>query len=391
VSLAIVVDLIDKMKYQNKYVVDYLRGTKNEFTEASQYQPSEYLNSFTQSLSYNNVSFIDEECILLRKKVPKKLKITENPIKTSEQNELTPEESLNTGLEDEGQVTKKLKKILIDYSDTDYTNRIRSELKEYNQFRTQHSISLMNLPAVMFKTKKYYDSIKKFTAVNISKIRPDSNGNYQIPLLKDRLFRIFTEDFEHGGRFYRGFETQLRKELRPYIAINGSPTAELDYSSYHIRMIYHMDKKRCPDDPYMVIEGLEDEVRDYYKLMVVACLNCKSEKSVLNTMRYFIIKEDLVDQFSSLKNERLKLGLDILIKHNRKVASHFFKGEGLIYHKIDSEIANDILMYFTRRKPPVLALCVHDSFIVAKEYEEELRRAMNKFYQVRLRKLPKIK
>ena len=390
-SYGIITDLIDKMKYQNKYVIEHKKGIKYEFTEVSQYYPSNYLNSFIQSLPLDSISFEDEECILLRKKILKNIKKTKRTKTKSFQSQLTQEEFLNVGLEDEGQITKKLVKMLVDYTDTEYTNIIRKDLKEYNQFRIQHTLSLKDLPEEIFKNKKTHDSISKFASTDITKIRPDSNGKYQIPLAKDNLVRIFSTDFDHGGRFYRGFETQLKKELRAYIAINGNPTVELDYSSYHIRMLYHLDKKRCPDDPYMVVEELEDEVRDYYKTMVAACLNCKSENSVLNTMRYFIIKEGLTEEFSSLDNKRLKMGLDTLVHHNRKVAGHFYKEEGLIYHKIDSDIANDILMHFTRRKTPVLALCVHDSFIVPKEHEEELRWAMNKFYRVRLRKLPKIK
>lgn len=387
-SYKIVTEILDKL-IQNKYVQLIKKGEKYVFGEVSTYSPTDELNFFTKSLTPDNISFINDELIILRKKIPKKYKLSKKL--TPEEKELNNEELISIGLLDVGQITKDHKKFLVDYDDTDYTRKIREDLKEYNLFRSQHSISLMNLPQRMFKIKKYYDSIKKFIATDIKKIKPDSNGFYQIPILKDQLYRIFSEDFEHGGRFYRGFETQLRKELRPFIAINGNPTAELDFGSYHIRMIYHLENKRSPEDPYVVFEEMEEEVRDYYKLMVATCLNCSSIKSVLNALRHYIIKEDLVDEFSSLKNDRLKQGLDDLIKHNKKVAHHFFKGEGMIYQKIDSDIANDILMYFTHRNPPILVLNVHDSFLIEKQHEEELRWAMNKFYRAKFRKLPKIK
>jgi len=63
----------------------------------------------------------------------------------------------------------------------------------------------------------------------------------------------------------------------------------------------------------------------------------------------------------------------------------------LKFHRIDSDIANDILMYFTKRTTHILALCVHDSFIVPKENAEDLKWAMNKFYRAKVHKLPKIK
>lgn len=387
----IVVGLIDRLKLGNKYVVEYSKGVKYDFTEASMYHLSPRLRSLTKSFSKDDVSFEEEESIILRKRISAKTALLDSNITSAGSTEISIEESLNLSLDDEYNITKKLKKIIVDYTDTDYTNSIRSDLNEYNQLRSQSSISLKDLPEELFKNDERDESIRSFAAIDISEIKPDENGLYQIPLLKDQLCRIFTEDFDHGGRFYRGFETRLRKELRPYIAINGASTIELDYSSYHIRMLYHLHKKRCPEDPYMVEDGLLDYERDYYKIMVAACLNNSSEKSVLNTLRYHIIKKGLKDKFSSLDDVTLKVGLDKLIQHNRKVSEHFFKGDGLKFHKMDADIANDILMHFTRRKSPVLVLCVHDSFIIAGQYEEELIWAMNKFYRYKLHKLPKIK
>jgi hypothetical protein len=402
ISHDITVDLIDQMKQQGKYVIEHFKGFKNEFTEASQYYPSELLVSLVHPILKNSMTFLDEEFILLRKRVPKKPKSksksksvnlvkTKAATDTEEHEELTVEEALVVGLEDEGQLTKKFKKILVDYTDTEYTNSIRKDLIEYNNFRIQNRVGL-NLPGGMFKDKEYFESFKSFASIDLSLLRPDAKGMYQVPLAPDRLVRIFTQDFEHGGRFYQGFETQIKKELRPYVTINGEPTVELDYSSYHIRMIYHLNNKRCPEDPYVVYEGLDpEEGRDYYKTMVAACLNNSNQKSVLNTMRQYIRKNNLIDQFSGLTNKNLQKGLNLLLKHNSRIARHFFKGDGLIYHRIDSDIANDILMYFTRLKTPVLILCVHDSFLVPASCEDELRWAMNHFYKAKVRKQPKIK
>jgi len=380
----IVVDLIDRMKSQNKYVIEYFKGKKNELDAASQYYPSDLLIEIAGSIISESMTLLDEECILLRKRVSK--------IVNTDTDEPITEEAITSGLHDEGQLTKDYMKILVDYNDTDYTNRMRHDLTEYNKFRLQNRFSLRNLPPDMFNSEKYNKNIARFSSINIKLLKPDSMGFYQVPLAPDSLVRIFTQDFEHGGRFYRGFETQLKKELRPYIAINDCPTVEYDYSSYHIRMIYHLTNKRCPEDPYVPFKELDlDEGRDYYKTMVATCLNNDNEKSVLRTMRQYIVKHDLIDNFRNLTDEELKNGLNLLLHHNRLIASHFFKADGLKYHKFDSDIANDILMHFTRLRTPVLALCVHDSFVVAEEHENELIRVMNKFYKARVGKQPKIK
>ncbi|HEY5534616.1 MAG TPA: hypothetical protein VIL99_06770 [Ignavibacteria bacterium] len=396
----IVIYFIDKLTMNNKYAIERSRALKHEYGEVSKYNPSNLLMSLCKETLSNNYTLIEDECILLRKRVSNDFKIVDGIIMQTLQNsdiatdseELTAEESVTSGLEDEGQVTRKYKKILMDYPETEYTQRIRSDLNEYNRFRITNSVSLKNLPKSMLLSEKFKENIQLFSSVDISKLRPDSKGNYNVPLAPDKLVRIFTEDFENGGRFYRGFETQLKKELRSYIAINGNSTVEFDYSSYHIRMLYHLKNKRCPDDPYTIFEGLdEDEGREYYKTMVASCLNNDNEKTVLRTMRHYIIKKGLRDYFLDITDKGLRTGLELLKTHNRHVARYFFQRDGLKFHRMDSDIANDILMYFTRRTTPILALCVHDSFIVPKEHEEDLKWAMNKFYRAKVHKLPKIK
>ena len=395
ISHDLIVEFIDLMKSNDKYVIEKYKASRNEFGEASLYSPSNLLIKHCKDDIINNYTLLEDECILLRKKIINNNTISNGELtqntSSSSSDEVTVEETISSGIEDEGEITQKHRKMLVDYSDTDYTRSIRSDLNEYNRFRIQNTFSLKGLPMNMLD-KKYKENIQRFASVNISKLIPDAKNRVTVPLAPDHLVRIFTEDFEKGGRFYRGFETQLKKELRPFIAINGEPTVEFDYSNYHIRMLYHLHNKRCPDDPYTVFEGLDpDDGRDYYKTMVAACLNNNNEKSVLRTMRYYITKNGLRDYFSDITNEGLKAGLKLLLNHNRKVAQYLFHGDGLEYHKIDSDIANDIMMYFTRLKKPILVLCVHDSFIIARTHSDQLHRAMNKFYRAKVHKYPKIK
>lgn len=395
ISHDLIVEFLDKLIVNEKYAVEKYKAPKNEYGESSIYVPTDYLMSLCDVAIADNITVLEDECILLRKRVSKDTIIRNGElirVTTNQSSEISAEESITSGIEDEGQLTKNYKKILIPYDDNEYTNRIRSDLNEYNRFRVQNSIALKNLPAKMLFSEKYCDNIRKFASTDISKIKPNSDNTFTVPLRPDHLVRIFTENFDLGGRFYRGFETQLKKELRPYIAINGNPTVEYDYSSYHIRLLHHIYNKRCPDDPYMVFPELdEEEGRDYYKTMVAACLNNCSEKSVLRTMRHYIIKKGIIDCFTDITDKGLKTGLDMLKKHNRKVSRYFFQGDGLKYHRIDSDIANNILMHFTRLKNPLLVLCVHDSFITESDYGKELLWTMNKFYREKVHKLPKIK
>jgi hypothetical protein len=55
----------------------------------------------------------------------------------------------------------------------------------------------------------------------------------------------------------------LPKHMRPFIHINGEKTIEIDYSAFHILMLYNQEGIDYQDDPYSVCEG--QEMRAIYK------------------------------------------------------------------------------------------------------------------------------
>jgi len=55
----------------------------------------------------------------------------------------------------------------------------------------------------------------------------------------------------------------------------------------------------------------------------------------------------------------------------------------------DSEIANDIIKHFTSQE--IFVMCIHDSFIIEKQYENELRKKMIKLYKDKIGFNPVIK
>ena len=69
-----------------------------------------------------------------------------------------------------------------------------------------------------------------------------------------RLHRIFIDRaLSKGGRFYGGWWQLIPKELRPYILIYGKSTIEIDYSSFHLSILYAQRGLRPPHDPYIVV------------------------------------------------------------------------------------------------------------------------------------------
>ena len=79
----------------------------------------------------------------------------------------------------------------------------------------------------------------------------------EIVLEQENLHRIFNRKSWHlGGRAYGALHQDfVRREMRPLIFIDGEPTTEVDFSAYHIRMLYHREGIDYRDDPYLVCEG----------------------------------------------------------------------------------------------------------------------------------------
>tara|TARA_Y100000588_G_scaffold384790_1_gene476790 strand:+ start:1208 stop:1549 length:342 start_codon:yes stop_codon:yes gene_type:complete len=63
------------------------------------------------------------------------------------------------------------------------------------------------------------------------------------------------------------------------------------------------------------------------------------------------------------------------MKH-KPIASYLAHSGGMELQYLDSQITEEIVNYFTMRGIPIL--CVHDSYIIWKEYLQDLRFQMNK-------------
>ena len=53
-----------------------------------------------------------------------------------------------------------------------------------------------------------------------------------------RVHRVFNESFDRGGRIYGGFWQQIGSEHRRHIRLDGQKVAELDFSGWHIALLY---------------------------------------------------------------------------------------------------------------------------------------------------------
>ena len=214
-------------------------------------------------------------------------------------------------------------------------------------------------------------------------VRPD--------LIRKGLFRQFNNgSFEAGGRLYGAWWINCPKDLRPLITINGKPTVELDFSGCAIRMLYHEDKEECEGEPYFLdaIDACEREnglpkehFREDVKRMTQALINGReggyAERIKLpprHTFKPYFTRPEVMAM--------------IRAKHAR-IAHTFQTGAWGRLQRADSDIALEVITNL--REQGIVALPVHDSFVIAQGEEGALRQEMMDCYFNRFTLFPVIK
>jgi hypothetical protein len=194
--------------------------------------------------------------------------------------------------------------------------------------------------------------------------------NYQ------RLHRVFTRDFDRGGRFYGAVHLDLPEEVRARIFINGEPSVELDYGAHHVRMLYNWQGIAYDKDPYdELCEKPED--RPIYKKVLLVGINAETEMKAIKAVSQELRKDGFKGIY--LKHRYLKDCLDRFKDLHKPIAGFLHTGEGLSLQYDDSRIVDLILMKMVRRKIPVLP--VHDSIIAPAQHEQTLHEVMTEAYQ----------
>ncbi|WP_423065206.1 hypothetical protein [Devosia sp. CN2-171] len=184
---------------------------------------------------------------------------------------------------------------------------------------------------------------------------------------KRTLYRVFNNGtLEDGGRFYGGWWQEIPKAYRPYITINGKRTVEVDYSAIHPTFLYHEVGLPKPEDPYAIGLGSREVVKRTFNALINAKgISIKpvegfDPEAVGMTWNEFLRR--VKDRFLPFK-------------------PYFGTGYGLKLQRLDSDIAEAVMLHFAKRDIPVLP--VHDSFIVHHGYEAELAMVMeDKFREV---------
>lgn len=203
--------------------------------------------------------------------------------------------------------------------------------------------------------------------------------------------RVFNDwDLTKGGRFYGPSYQHVSKKSRANILIAGLPTVEIDYSTYHLGMLYNMENLSIPDSAYELY-GDNPLLKEAVKYMFNIFLNSRNR---IGTLSVFEKKLEELDPKSEkqqiwidVKNEMKEKGitprnmLQRIEASHKPISKYFNSGVwGELQFK-DSGIANEILKRMIGQNIPCLV--IHDSFIVPEKNADILESVMREEYRNR--------
>ncbi|WP_041280286.1 hypothetical protein [Desulfosudis oleivorans] len=191
----------------------------------------------------------------------------------------------------------------------------------------------------------------------------------------EHLRRIFNrESWEYGGRAYGALhQSMLRRPMRKNVLIDGEPTVEIDYSAFHIRMLYHREGIDYTDDPYLECEG--HEMRDIYKAVGLIAIN-STERDACGAIRDELENRGLAPPDREKPYASLVSGFK---QTHPAIAHHLFSDVGIRLQNIDSIIMNAILVRLMDNG--ILGLPVYDSVIVQQQHGTFTREVMTEEYR----------
>jgi hypothetical protein len=218
----------------------------------------------------------------------------------------------------------------------------------------------------MAVARRNYDAIlrEEFELRSINVLRIHIGLNQEI------LYRTFNRNsFSKGGRAFGATYQRLPSLMRKGIHINNEKTVEIDYSAYHIRMLYHLNGIDYTEDPYIVCGG--EKYRKAFKCASLVIINAKDEAEAKSAIRDKLIDSRI--PFPDVK-EPLNWMVSRFKEAHQPIANYICSDYGINLQNTDSHIMNSILMSLMDKK--ILGLSLYDSVIVAEQHEDVLREAM---------------
>lgn len=226
---------------------------------------------------------------------------------------------------------------------------------------------------------------KWVTSLNHEK-RQDGLRYIRPELFRTDLYRSFNHNsFEYGGRLYGAFWISTPSKVRPRLTIDGQPTAELDFKGCAVRMLYHIHGLEYRNDPYFLplVAELEDRhglerghFREANKAMTQAVINAEAHHDLSKVPLPYGLSYRKGIRKGGLSRKQV---VEAIIAKHKPIADSFLTGVGISLQRRESDLALSIITALMEQG--VVALPVHDSFIVPIDKKELLRKTMNDLYK----------
>jgi len=260
------------------------------------------------------------------------------------------------------------KKVRLNFEESDYTKHLSENLRVINGAlsRSWYDLEITN------------EELERLQGKLTSKDRRDQGSDYTLDFSLRSLRRVFNDIcFETGGRFYGGWWQNIPKEYRANIIIDRKPTVEFDYSTIHPTILYIKEGLKPPEDSYTQIikdnfNGLNVEKHRLRSMLKSAFNAMLNSKNPMSNPPKGIKPSDFGLKWSEISSA--------ILKTHSPIAHHFYSDAGRKLQKIDSEIAEIVLLHFARRHIPILP--VHDSFIMHHHFGKELSQMMHKAFRL---------
>lgn len=226
------------------------------------------------------------------------------------------------------------------------------------------------------RTKKEYFNFKLIKINNVNKkFYVETKNGIKINI--DGLSMTHSKD-----RQYCGIYQSLKKDVRKELSIIDKETNQKydihseDFPSLHWQLLYAIKGLSWKGDAYDVDSSIE---RKYVKIIANMIINWQpSEKIKTLKQAAYCIQNSLKKKFISLNFYDIYSTVEKLVIKHKPIKDLFFSGIGNKLMKIDGDLARNIMFDYQKISPVKSILCIHDEFIVPKQYKDLLIKIMNK-------------
>lgn len=265
------------------------------------------------------------------------------------------------------------------YTDNREINSRRRKLTAYNNLLRNTLIWIPPLVPV--------SSVSKAVVNGDEMIGRENEHGYPFDGLATFTKRIFNDDFEHGGRYYGNGWVNLPKEWRQRIRIDNEETAEIDYTSNHLVLLYAYAVKRdywaeCgyEQDPYTLerthtvfSKKDHENARTLLKTFFTVATNTESKQQCINALEKKEEYKELEPWLNKIPFSSEDL-IDKFLAQHSPIREHMFSSMGTRLQNIDSRISEWVIDDCTKRE--ICVLNIHDSNIAQLQHVPFLENRM---------------